>query len=377
MPEPDGRGKRPHPAPGIAGFGWRRRAAERWARRSTRCSRATASRPRPAGDLSIADRQMVEIALAFSMPVTARGASRDPGRADLVAGCPRGRAAGACAPFVGEGGAAVLISHPLGDSGRRDRIVVMRDGRVVADRPAGDSTRTPWSRRWAAWRATGRRPARRRRATAAPPGPRRLRAWPGEIVGLAGLGGQGQTAALRASFSPGPGIGAAASRVSPSSRATGRPTASFRSGRSCATSPWRPARPRARVAGRPRCRGVARRRMARKPRHPRRHAGGADPVAVGRQSAEGAVRARAGLDRARRADGRPDARRRCRHQAGSLRPIRDEAGRPHLPLVHDRDGRVALCDHVYVFRDGGIVADPRRRGDRGRVLAASFAGEAA
>ena len=63
-----------------------------------------------------------------------------------------------------------------------------------------------------------------------------LTAYPGEVVGLAGLAGQGQTEMLVGSSMP-PAAGtatvAAARHWSP---ATGRPRASFRSGRLRATS---------------------------------------------------------------------------------------------------------------------------------------------
>ena len=47
----------------------------------------------------------------------------------------------------------------------------------------------------------------------------------------------------------------------------------------------------------------------------------------------------------------------------------EAAQRPHLPVVHDRDGRALHCDRVYVFHDGRIVSEiagrgPDRRGRR-------------
>jgi ribose transport system ATP-binding protein len=101
--------------------------------------------------------------------------------------------------------------------------------------------------------------------------------------------------------------------------------------------------------------------LARAHRHPHRRHATTHPVAVGRQSAEGAVRPGAGVRRADHPDGRSDARRRHRHQAGGLRAHRDEAAAgPHVRLVHHRDGRVeALRPRLRVPR-GRIVADLAR-----------------
>ena len=58
--------------------------------------------------------------------------------------------------------------------------------------------------------------------------------------------------------------------------------------------------------------------------------------------------------------------------------IRDEAakGRTFLWYTTEMD-ELANCDHVYVFRDGGIVADlPRAEMTEERVLHASFRADA-
>ncbi len=54
------------------------------------------------------------------------------------------------------------------------------------------------------------------------------------------------------------------------------------------------------------------------------------------------------------ADGRSDARRRHRHQAGGPRRLRAEAdaGRTFVWYSTEMD-EVCLCDRVYVFREGG------------------------
>jgi ribose transport system ATP-binding protein len=189
--------------PRIGGAGWRRRAAERVRGMLDRVFPGHSIEPgtRPA-DLSIADRQMVEIAIAFldagtgdtarlvilDEPTSSLDSSR---AAELLAHTRR---------FVGQGGAAVFISHILSEVlDVSDRVVVMKDGRVVADRPvAGFDTRALVAAMGSV--ARDRAEARAARPRDGRPALERegLRAWPGEIVGLAGLAGHGQSAALRA-----------------------------------------------------------------------------------------------------------------------------------------------------------------------------------
>ena len=90
------------------------------------------------GDLSIGRRQMVEIARAFSVTDTPLLAGH-PRRADLLARRACRRAAARLRPPLRRGrrSACILISHLLGEIlSTADRIVVMRDGKVVAERPA-------------------------------------------------------------------------------------------------------------------------------------------------------------------------------------------------------------------------------------------------
>ena len=121
---------------------------------------------------------------------------------------------------VASGVSCVLISHILGEVLTTcDRIVVMRDGKVVAAdvaRKLSIATKLVARHgrrraRRAAGSGRGRermRAARRRSACACAPSDRadgrELVAHEGEIIGLAGLAGHGQTDLLLAAFSPPP-----------------------------------------------------------------------------------------------------------------------------------------------------------------------------
>ncbi|MHA1566765.1 MAG: sugar ABC transporter ATP-binding protein [Alphaproteobacteria bacterium] len=198
-----------HPA--LKGLRWRRRAAELIAQKLDEIfpGHGIASRD-IVGDLSIAKRQMVEIARAFSVTDAA---------ADLVIlDEPTSSLDAVVAQqlltfvrrHVGAGGACVLISHLLGEVlSTADRIVVMRDGAVVDVRKAQDFSRhslvaamggvakdgAGGDGEYASKRQAGSPRVRARPAgqtTSQNVGPE-LTAYAGEIVGLAGLAGHGQT----------------------------------------------------------------------------------------------------------------------------------------------------------------------------------------
>ncbi|ERM01985.1 ABC transporter ATP-binding protein [Brucella intermedia 229E] len=157
-------------------------------------------------ELSIAERQMVEIAINFTAPGTAPKlvildeptSSLDAGiAAQLMAYVRR---------FVETGGAVILISHMLGEIlSTSDRIVVMKDGKVVANRAASEFTnrslveamgsveREKAARRVAKTDATGS-PVLSLAKRAADIKP--FQAFKGEVIGLAGLAGHGQTRML-------------------------------------------------------------------------------------------------------------------------------------------------------------------------------------
>ena len=161
------------------------------------------------GDLTIAKRQMVEIARAFSVVdskislviLDEPTSSLDASIADeLMAHVRR---------FVDAGGSCVLISHLLEEVlTTSDRIIVMRDGGIVDNKPAADFTRQSLveamgsvakgepgkGHGFKSKRAVGSSylsifPNEHKQGIA-------LSAHQGEIVGLAGLSGHGQTETL-------------------------------------------------------------------------------------------------------------------------------------------------------------------------------------
>ncbi len=159
-------------------------------------------------DLPIGKRQMVEVARAFTV-------TEDPLRLvilDEPTSSLDVHTAGQLLAFVrkvvAEGTSCILISHVLGEVlDNSDRIVVMRDGKVVAAAEASAFDRAKLVD------AMGGGEAHERAPSAAIAGTRkdapvRVRARPerqeddaelvaheGEMIGLAGLSGHGQTAA--------------------------------------------------------------------------------------------------------------------------------------------------------------------------------------
>jgi ribose transport system ATP-binding protein len=159
-------------------------------------------------DLPIGRRQMVEVARAFTVtgePLKLVILDEPTSSLDV-------RTAGQLLSFVrravGDGASCVLISHLLGEVLEySDRIVVMRDGRVVAADNAASFGRD----KLVSAMGGARRPAEaaRERGTARGEKPVKVRARPdrqkdaaellaheGEIIGLAGLSGHGQTQLL-------------------------------------------------------------------------------------------------------------------------------------------------------------------------------------
>jgi ribose transport system ATP-binding protein len=163
------------------------------------------------GDLPLTQRQMVEIARAFTVtddPV--RLVILDEPTSSLDAVVAR-QLLDFVRRFAADGGATILISHLLGEVlSTADRVVVMRDGVVVRTDSADALTRESLvaamghipetaAERVAAGVDRSGLP-RRVRAGLRPGETIGLTAHEGEIVGLAGLAGQGQTEMLMRIF---------------------------------------------------------------------------------------------------------------------------------------------------------------------------------
>ncbi|MEO8523146.1 MAG: sugar ABC transporter ATP-binding protein [Caldimonas sp.] len=201
--------------PSLRGLAWRRRAAALIAARLDEIFPGhDIAASATVGDLSIGRRQMVEVARAFTVtedPLELVILDEPTSSLDAHTA---GQLLAFVRHFVAGGKSCILISHLLGEVLKNaDRIVVMRDGKVAAvdavdafdrdslvavmgavARPAKavvEAARSdPASR---AWRVRAR-PARQDNDAA-------LVAGEGEIVGLAGLSGHGQTDLLLAIFS--------------------------------------------------------------------------------------------------------------------------------------------------------------------------------
>ncbi|MDX8518899.1 sugar ABC transporter ATP-binding protein [Mesorhizobium dulcispinae] len=199
--------------PSLAGLGWRRKSAALiQAKLDEIFPGHGISADDTAGDLSIGRRQMVEVARAFTL-------TREPLHLVILDeptssldAHTAGQLLSFVRRFVGQGGSCILISHVLGEVLQNaDRIVVMRDGKVVAADAANAFDRDKLVAAMGGAEAHQKAAAEIRKAEA---GPLRVRARParqqdgkelvartGEIIGLAGLAGHGQTDLLLAIFS--------------------------------------------------------------------------------------------------------------------------------------------------------------------------------
>ena len=197
-----------HPA--VRGIGWRRRAGRLIAGRLDAIFPGHGITPETTvADLSISRRQMVEIARAFSVTdAPLKLVILDEPTSSLDADT-AGQLLRFVRRFVGEGGSVILISHILGEILENcDRIAVMRDGRVVASEPAAAFDRGRLVETMGSAHANDARPAATQAETRGGT-PLMVRARPklqadalevraheGEIIGLAGFSGHGQTELL-------------------------------------------------------------------------------------------------------------------------------------------------------------------------------------
>jgi ribose transport system ATP-binding protein len=200
----------------IRGFGWRRRAGRLILDKLDEIFPGHGIESDDlVEDLSIGRRQMVEIARAFTV------SARRPARLvilDEPTSALDAHTAGQLLTYVRHavrsGASCVLISHILGEVLETcDRIVVMRDGKVVVsdgarnfDRPrlvgamGGFEDEAPRPQSAAAAGPRGESPMVVRIRAERQTDERHLVAREGEIVGLAGLAGHGQTDLLLATF---------------------------------------------------------------------------------------------------------------------------------------------------------------------------------
>jgi ribose transport system ATP-binding protein len=211
--------------PLIVGWGWRRRAGELIRNKLDEIFPGHGISPDAVvGDLSIGKRQMVEVARAFTITeaplhlviLDEPTSSLDSHRASQLLSHVR--------RVVATGAGCVLISHLLGEILEySDRIVVLRDGKVVAADRASAFNRDKLvttmggvARKMPATKEAVPRGTTPVRVSARPAKQRdgiELIAHQGEIVGLAGLSGHGQTEILLSIFK-------AASRRVPSIKVT-------------------------------------------------------------------------------------------------------------------------------------------------------------
>ncbi|WP_299500661.1 sugar ABC transporter ATP-binding protein [uncultured Roseobacter sp.] len=153
--------------------------------------------------LSIAERQMVEIAIAFAPRGTsARLVILDEPTSALDAGI-ASQLIAHVKRFCVAGGAVVFISHMLGEIFEvANRITVLKDGHIVAEHPTEDFTRQALVDAMGHVAADDPETAVAAHALGAEVvrTPQGLAARAGEIVGLSGLAGHGQAAALAQLF---------------------------------------------------------------------------------------------------------------------------------------------------------------------------------
>lgn len=200
----------------IRGIGWRRRAGRLIANALDDVFPGHGIAPDAVvGDLPLGRRQMIEVARAFTV-------TSDPLKLvilDEPTSSLDSHTANQLFAFlrrsVGAGASCILISHMLGEIlGCSDRVVVMRDGRVTASGPTpgfdrdklvaamggGVEARPAGATDGRTADARADAPVRVRVKPKAQPDARALTAREGEVIGLAGLAAQGQTALLLAVF---------------------------------------------------------------------------------------------------------------------------------------------------------------------------------
>ncbi len=186
----------------LRGIGWRKRARVEIAASLDIVFPGHGIDPDVTVDqLSIAQRQMVEIAIGFAPRGSdAKLVILDEPTSSLDAGIAQQLLAH-IARFCAEGGAVILISHMMGEIfDVASSIVVMKDGKIVATRPTAEFSRETLVDAMGHVAADATQDATKQQSTEL--GAEILRtqdglsARAGEVVGLAGLAGHGQAEAL-------------------------------------------------------------------------------------------------------------------------------------------------------------------------------------
>ena len=191
--------------PSLTGRGWKRRAATLIEDKLDQVLPGHGIRANDVvGDLTIGKRQMVEIARAFTRtdapmnvlildePTSSLDAATSKQLLDYVR------------LEVNAGLACILISHVLGEVLEySDQIVVMKDGLIVAQDDSAVFTRDSLVEAMGNAAQLGAQPAKKKQKTergdadlVVQAGATSFRAHRGEIIGLAGLAGHGQTEML-------------------------------------------------------------------------------------------------------------------------------------------------------------------------------------
>ena len=192
-----------HPA--LKGWGWKNKARTLISAKLDEIFPGHGIRPDDEiADLAIGQRQMAEIARAFTRTDgTLRVVILDEPTSSLDAVTAQ-QLLNYVKKETAQGTSIILISHLLGEIlSTADRIVVMKDGRQVADRKAADFNRASLvaamgSEARELKRGETRATTGERRVSARPKtgGGNALEAREGEVVGLTGLAGHGQTRML-------------------------------------------------------------------------------------------------------------------------------------------------------------------------------------
>lgn len=191
--------------PGLGGFGWEKRTAALIAAVLGDIFPGNRIDLRlPVSDLPIGERQMIEIARAFTesdsppkiVILDEPTSSLDSTAAAQLLAFLRRAALRGCA--------CILITHKLNEVlDHTQRIVVMKDARVVADVPAAGLSRDRLFELMGAVARPETAPAgvpfrgERRIEVEGPAGTPALQVQAGEVIGLAGLAGHGQKETLR------------------------------------------------------------------------------------------------------------------------------------------------------------------------------------